>query len=226
MNKFNLGPKVKFKKAKLPSKKKLVGRYTILEPLNVKKHSKKLYYQYSKDKKNIIWTYLPYGPFKAYQNFEQWLKKFCLNKDPFFYAIYSKKYKKYCGMASYLRIEPNHGSIEVGHINYSPLLQNSAEGTETMYLMMKNAFEALGNRRYEWKCNNLNFASKKAALRLGFKFEGIFRQMFVFKSRSRDSAWFSVIDKEWNKIKKKYLRFLNLKNFNKDLKQIKKLKLN
>ena len=129
-------------------------------------------------------------------------------------------------MASYLRIELNHGSIEVGHINYSPLLQNSAEGTETMYLMMKNAFEALGNRRYEWKCNNLNIASKKAALRLGFKFEGIFRQMFIFKSRSRDSAWFSVIDKEWNKIKKRYLNFLNSKNFNKDLKQIKKLKLN
>jgi RimJ/RimL family protein N-acetyltransferase len=226
MSKFNLGPKVKFKKAKLPSKKKLVGKYTILEPLNVKKHSKKLYYQYSKDKQNIIWTYLPYGPFKTYQKFEQWLKKFCLNKDPFFYAIYSKKYKRYCGMASYLRIEPNHGSIEVGHINYSPLLQNSAEGTETMYLMMKNAFENLGNRRYEWKCNNLNLASKKAALRLGFKFEGIFRQMFIFKSRSRDSAWFSVIDKEWNKIKKKYLSFLHSKNFNKDLKQIKKLKLN
>jgi RimJ/RimL family protein N-acetyltransferase len=95
-----------------------------------------------------------------------------------------------------------------------------------MYLMMKNAFETLGNRRYEWKCNNLNFASKKAALRLGFKFEGIFRQMFVFKNRSRDSAWFSVIDKEWNKIKKRYLNFLNSNNFNKDLKQIKKLKLN
>ena len=226
MSKFNLGPKVKFKKAKLPSKKKLVGKYTILEPLNVKKHSKELYYQYLKDKKNIIWTYLSYGPFKAYQKFEHWLKMFCLNKDPFFYAIYSKKHKQYCGMASYLRIEPNHGSIEVGHINYSPLLQNSVEGTETMYLMMKNAFETLGNRRYEWKCNNLNFASKKAALRLGFKFEGIFRQMFVFKSRSRDSAWFSVIDKEWNKIKKKYLNFLNSKNFNKNLKQIKKLKLN
>ena len=226
MSKFNLGPKVKFKKVKLPSKKKLVGKYTILEPLNVKKHSKELYCQYSKDKKNIIWVYLPYGPFKVYKKFSHWLKIFCLNKDPFFYAIYSKRYKQYCGMASYLRIEPSHGSIEVGHINYSSLLQNSVEGTETMYLMMKNAFESLGNRRYEWKCNNLNSASKKAALRLGFKFEGIFRQMFVFKSRSRDSAWFSVIDKEWNKIKKGYLNFLNSKNFNKDLKQIKKLKFN
>ena len=172
MKKLKLGPKVNFKKAKLPVKKNLIGKYTILEPLNVQKHSKELYLEYSKDKKNIIWTYLPYGPHKNYLNFKNWLKSFCLKSDPFFYSIYSKRDKKYCGMASYLRIEPDHGTIEVGHINYSPLLQNSIEGTEAMYLMMKNAFEVLGNRRYEWKCNNLNSASKKAALRLGFKFEG------------------------------------------------------
>ena len=106
MNKLKLGPKVKFKKAKLPLKKKLVGNYTILEPLNVSKHSKDLYSEYSKDKKNIIWTYLPYGQFKTYLNFRNWMKAFCLNKDPFFYSIYSKRHKKYCGMASYLRIEP------------------------------------------------------------------------------------------------------------------------
>ena len=100
-------------------------------------------------------------------------------------------------MASYLRITPEHGLIEVGHINYSPILQNTTEGTETMYLMMKNAFEVLGNRRYEWKCNNLNSASRYAAERLGFKFEGIFRQMFIFKGRNRDTAWYSIIDKEW-----------------------------
>ena len=220
------GNKVNFKKAKIPSKKILNGKYVALEPININKHSKDLYTNFSKDKKNTIWTYLPYGPFRTYESFKKWLKSFCLNKDPLFYAIYAKRLKQYCGMASYLRITPEHGSIEVGHINYSPLLQNSLEGTETMYLMMRNAFETLGNRRYEWKCNNLNSASKKAALRLGFKFEGIFRQMFVFKGRSRDSAWFSVIDKEWNKIKKRYLNFLNSKNFNKDLKQIKKLKLN
>jgi RimJ/RimL family protein N-acetyltransferase len=175
MNKLKLGPKVNFKKAKLPIKKRLVGNYTILEPLNVSKHAQNLYLEYSKDKKNIIWTYLPYGPFRTYVSFRNWLKSFCLNKDPFFYAIYSKRHKKYCGMASYLRIEPDHGSIEVGHINYSPLLQNSVEGTETMYLMMRNAFDVLGNRRYEWKCINLNSDSKKAALRLGFRFEGVFR---------------------------------------------------
>jgi RimJ/RimL family protein N-acetyltransferase len=126
-------------------------------------------------------------------------------------------------MASYLRIEPDHGSIEVGHINYSPLLQNSVEGTETMYLMMRNAFDVLGNRRYEWKCNNLNSDSKKAALRLGFRFEGVFRQMFIFKGRSRDSAWFSILDKEWPSNKKRFLNYLKKINFDKNYKQIKKL---
>ena len=219
-----LGKKIKFKKAKTPSKTILNGKYVVLEPINIKKHSKDLYVNFSSDKRNKIWTYLPYGPFKSFVSFKKWLEFFCLNKDPFFYAIYSKRHKQYCGMASYLRITPEHGSIEVGHINDSPLLQNTTEGTETMYLLMKHAFEALGNRRYEWKCNNLNTSSKYAAKRLGFKFEGVFRQMFVIKGRNRDSAWFSIIDKEWKKIKQGYLKFLSPKNFDKDLKQKRKLR--
>ena len=223
--KLPIGFTVKFKKAKLPSKKKLIGKYCFLEPINIRKHSKDLYKNYSLDKKNVIWTYLPYGPFKSHGSFKKWLKSFCLNKDPFFYAIYSKRHRQYCGMASYLRITPEHGSIEVGHINYSPILQNTTEGTETMYLMMKNAFEVLGNRRYEWKCNNLNSASKYAAERLGFKFEGIFRQMFIFKGRNRDTAWYSIIDKEWPNYKKKYLVYLKKSNFTKANRQRKKLKI-
>ena len=223
--KLIFGFPVKFKKAKLPLKKKLIGKYCNLEPINIKKHSISLYKNFSLDKKNIIWNYLPYGPFKSYGSFKKWLKSFCLNKDPFFYAIYSKRYDQYCGMASYLRITPKHGSIEVGHINYSPILQNTVEGTETMYLMMKNAFEVLGNRRYEWKCNNLNSASKYAAERLGFKFEGIFRQMFIFKGRNRDTAWYSIIDKEWPNYKKKYLFYLKKSNFTKTNRQRKRLKI-
>ena len=217
-----LGNKVIFRKAKIPSKKKLNGKHVILEPINIRKHSNDLYVNFLKDKKNRIWTYLPYGPFKSSKSFKKWLKSFCLSKDPFFYVIYGKRRKQFCGMASYLRITPEHGSIEVGHINYSPILQNTTEGTEAMYLMMKNAFEVLGNRRYEWKCNNLNSASKNAAKRLGFQFEGVFRQMFVFKGRNRDSVWFSIIDKEWKKLKKEYQRFLKFSNFDKNYKQIKK----
>ena len=223
--KQKFGAPVKFKKAKLPSRKNFRGQYVVLEPIIISRHSKDLYNNFLRDKKNIIWEYLPYGPFKSYGSFKKWLKSFCLNKDPFFYAIYSKRHRQYCGMASYLRITPEHGSIEVGHINYSPILQNTVEGTEAMYLMMKNVFEVLGNRRYEWKCNNLNSASKKAAKRLGFKFEGVFRQMFIFKGRNRDSAWFSIIDKEWKKHKKKYLSFLKQSNFDNKLNQKKKLKI-
>ena len=220
-----IGFPINFKKAKTPSKKIINGKYVVLEPININRHSKDLYENFSKDKKNRIWTYLSYGPFKSYGSFKKWLKSFCLDKDPFFYTIYAKRHKQFCGMASYLRITPEYGSIEVGHINYSPILQNTAEGTETMYLMMQNAFEVLGNRRYEWKCNNLNNGSKKAALRLGFKFEGVFRQMFVSKGRNRDSAWFSVIDKEWKKLKNAYQRFLKPSNFDNKLKQKKELRI-
>jgi RimJ/RimL family protein N-acetyltransferase len=219
-----LGSKIYFKRSKLPSKKKLEGKYVFLEPLKINKHSEDLFNNFLKDKKNLIWKYLPYGPFRTYESFKKWIKSFCLKKDPFFYAVYSKKLNQYCGMVSYLRITVEHGTIEVGHINYSPILQNTVEGTEAMYLMMQNAFENLGNRRYEWKCNNLNNSSKKAAKRLGFKFEGIFRQMFVFKKRNRDSAWFSIIDKEWKKVKKGYLKFLSPSNFDEQRKQKKKLK--
>ena len=226
MKKFQrTGFKVNFKKAKLPNKRKLIGQYTILEPIKIKKHAADLYRNFSKGKKNIIWRYLPYGPFDNLQLFKKWLKSFCLKKDPFFYAIYSKKNKQYCGMASYLRITPDHGTIEVGHINFSPLLQNTGEGTEAIYLMMSNAFDQLKNRRYEWKCNNLNIDSKKAATRFGFKFEGVFRQMYIFKGRNRDTAWFSIIDTEWNNIKNKYQKYLQKNNFDNNLKQKNRLDL-
>jgi RimJ/RimL family protein N-acetyltransferase len=224
MKKIKLGSKVKFKGAKFPFKSKIIGKYVFIEPLNIKKHSKDLFKNYIKDKKNINWKYLSYGPFKSYLSFKNWLRNFCLGNDPFFYAVYSKRHKKFSGMLSYLDIQTDHGSIEVGHINYSPLLQNSLEGTETMYLMMKNAFEKLGNRRYAWRCNNLNIGSKKAAIRLGFRYEGVFRQMYIHKGRNRDTAWFSIIEKEWKKTKKGYQKYLSPSNF-KNYKQIKKLKI-
>ena len=221
-----IGKKVNFTKAKLPFKKNLLGQCVILEPLSVQRHAKDLFNNFSKDKKNIIWRYFSYGPFNNLYLFKRWLQLFCMNKDPFFYAIYSKKLKKYCGMVSYLRITPEHGTIEVGHINYAPILQNTREGTETMFLMMKNAFSTLGNRRYEWKCHNLNNDSKRAALRLGFKFEGIFRQSNVLKGRNRDTAWFSIIDKEWKYIKTGYKKYLHKSNFDQNCNQKNKLKLN
>ena len=225
MNKsLRVGFVVNFKKAKLPNRQKLVGKYSIVEPINFKKHAEDLYKNYSEDKKNLIWTYMPYGPFKDLLSFKNYLNKNCLNKNPFFYAIYSKRFKSFCGLASYLRAKPEIGTIEVGWITYAPNLQRTVEATEAMYLMMKNAFDTLGYRRYEWKCDNLNQKSKKTALRLGFKFEGIFRQATIYKKRNRDTAWYSIIDKEWNKLKNKYQKYLKKNNFDDNL--IHKNKLN
>ena len=223
--KNKMGYKVKFIKAKFPSKKRLVGKYCYLEPVNVKKHSKDLFKNFSKDKKGIDWIYMPQGPFKNEISLKKYLKDKNLTGNPFFYTIYSRRLKTFCGLASYLRIKPQVGTIEVGYIAYAKNLQRTVEATEAMFLMMKNAFDKLGYRRYEWKCDNLNERSRKAALRLGFKLEGIFRQATIYKNRNRDTAWYSIIDKEWKKHKKKYLTFLKKSNFTDKLKQKRKLKL-
>ena len=221
--KLKIGFSVKFKKAKLPNKQMLVGKYSILEPANSKKHSKDLFKNFSLDKKGIDWIYMPMGPYKTEESFKKYLKAKNFTGNPFFYAIYSKRLQTYCGLASYLRIKPQIGTIEVGWITYAPNLQRTVEATEAMYLMLKNAFEGLGHRRYEWKCDNLNKRSKKSALRFGFKYEGLFRQATICKKRNRDTVWFSIIDKEWKKLKKGYQRFLKPSNFDKNYEQLKKL---
>ena len=219
-----MGYRVKFIKAKFPSKKRLIGKYCYLETVNVKKHSKDLFKNFSKDKKGIDWIYMPQGPFKNEISLKKYLKNKNLTGNPFFYTIYSKRLKTFCGLASYLRIKPQVGTIEVGYITYAKNLQRTVEGTEAMYLMMKNVFDDLGYRRYEWKCDNLNSKSKKAALRLGFKYEGLFRQATIYKKRNRDTAWFSIIDKEWKLYKKSYRQYLKRSNFNTKFIQKKKLK--
>ena len=223
--KNKIGFKVKFIKAKFPSKKRLIGKYCYLEPVNIKKHSKDLFKNFSKDKKGIDWIYMPQGPFKNEISLKKYLKDKNLTGNPFFYTIYSKRLKTFCGLASYLRIKPQVGTIEVGYITYAKNLQRTVEGTEAMYLMMKNVFDDLGYRRYEWKCDNLNSKSKKAALRLGFKYEGLFRQATIYKKRNRDTAWFSIIDKEWKRYKKSYKLYLKRSNFNTKFIQKEKLKL-
>jgi len=224
--KNKIGFKVKFIKAKFPSKKRLIGKYCYLEPVNIKKHSKDLFKNFSKDKTGIDWIYMPQGPFKNEISLKKYLKDKNLTGNPFFYTIYSKRLKTFCGLASYLRIKPQVGTIEVGYITYAKNLQRTVEGTETMYLMMKNVFDNLGYRRYEWKCDNLNSKSKKTALRLGFKYEGLFRQATIYKKRNRDTAWFSIIDKEWKRYKKSYKLYLKRSNFNTKFIQKEKLKLN
>ena len=195
----------------LPQKTKMQGRYCCLYPLDLKKHSIPLYEAFCKDKDNLNWTYLPYGPFENYEDFKKWLGDFCLTKDPFFFVVVKKD--TVVGLASYLRIKPEVGVIEIGHIHFSPLLQKTRASVETIYLMMRRVFDEMGYRRFEWKCDSLNKRSCEAAKKFGFQFEGIFRQLTIYKGRNRDTAWFSVINKDWGKIKQNFEKWLSAENF-------------
>ncbi len=170
------------------------------------------------------WTYLPYGPFKSIEAFENWLVAECTDSDPLFYVVIDNKSGEAVGITSYLRINPEIGVIEVGHIHFSPRLQKTPMATEAMYLMMRHAFDEQGYRRYEWKCDNCNEGSKNAALRLGFKFEGVFRQATIYKGRNRDTAWFSILDSEWLQQKAAFECWLHPKNFDNNNVQYRRLK--
>jgi RimJ/RimL family protein N-acetyltransferase len=201
----------------------LKGRFCLLEPLDIKKHSEILHEAFWLENSSASWTYLPYGPFETLEALQAWMKKIIAEQDTLLYAIVDVKTQRPIGLCGYLRINPDHGVIEVGHLHFSSLLKKTPLATEAMYLMMHYALEKLKYRRYEWKCNSLNEASKKAALRLGFQFEGIFRQSNVFKGYNRDTAWFSIIDKEWLQLKLRFERWLHADNFDSHDKQIKRL---
>lgn len=206
-----IGFPVQWQAKPAPSFPTLQGDYCHLAPLTLEQASS-LYTAFTADQEQRLWTYLPYGPFKDLTSFTAWLQLQVDSKDPFFYSILDHTGQA-LGMASYLRIDPTQGVIEVGHINFSPALQRTRAATETMYLMMRYAFEGLGYRRYEWKCDALNAPSRQAALRLGFSFEGIFRQAAVYKGRNRDTAWFSILDSEWPALKQKFQAWLAASNF-------------
>lgn len=190
----------------------LTGKLVKIKPLTSSEFGEQLFNANSKDVAGINWTYLPYGPFTTLDKYCEWLKFYEKSDDPCFFAIISKELKTAIGIASYLRINQTDGVIEVGHINYSPLLQGTTAATEAMFLMMEWVFVS-GYRRYEWKCNALNLKSRKAAQRLGFSYEGVFRQMTIDKGRNRDTAWFAMLDKEWQSIKNCFNQFLADENF-------------
>jgi RimJ/RimL family protein N-acetyltransferase len=160
-----------------------------------------------------LWLYLFEGPFATRADFDSHLKQKASSQDPLFFAILDKPSGDAVGYAAYMRIEPAHRVIEVGSILYTPRLQRTVGATEAMYLMARHVFEDLGYRRYEWKCNALNAPSRSAALRLGFTFEGVFRQHMIIKGRNRDTAWFSMLDSEWPKRKAAFERWLHPSNF-------------
>jgi len=202
----------------LPPREPMEGHWCRLEPLDPNEHAEGLFNAFAADSEGIVWTYLAYGPFSSVASYRAWMSDHCLGNDPLFFAIRPRADDKPAGVASYLRIAPASGSIEVGHILDAPCLQRTPAATEAMILMMQRAFE-LGYRRYEWKCDTLNAASRAAAQRLGLSFEGVFRQATVYKSRSRDTAWYAAIDSEWPSLRDAFLTWLDPTNFDADGRQ-------
>ena len=196
----------------LPVRTPIIGRYCKLEPLDADAHAATLYEAYALDESGQGWTYLPYGPFGSVEAFEKWAEEASDSDDPLFFAVLDED-EVPVGLASYLRIMPAIGTIEVGHIHFAPPLQRTPAATEAMYLMMAHAFEELGYRRYEWKCDALNARSRRAAERLGFTFEGVHRQATIYKGRNRDTAWFSILDSEWPRVRDALVRWLDPENF-------------
>lgn len=190
----------------------MAGRFCRLEPLDVARHAADLQRANMLDAEHRNWTYLPYGPFETLEGYAAWAAGVAVLSDPQFWAIVDSENGKAVGVAAYLRIDQKAGSIEVGHINYSPLLQRRPAATEAMYLMMRRAFRS-GYRRYEWKCDALNAPSRRAAERLGFSYEGLFRQAAVYKGRNRDTAWYAAIDREWPALDEAFQRWLEPLNF-------------
>jgi RimJ/RimL family protein N-acetyltransferase len=189
------------------------GRLCRLEPLDAATHAAALHAAYATDREGRNWTYLPYGPFASAAEYAAWVESVQSREDPVFLAIIDLATQQPIGVASYLRVDPAMGSIEVGHLSYAPALQRTPASTEAMYLMMRRVFDELGYRRYEWKCDSLNAPSVAAAKRLGFRFEGIFRQAVVMKGRNRDTAWFSILDGEWPALRAAFEQWLDPANF-------------
>ncbi len=198
---------------------KLEGRHVNIAPLRAH-HTDALWGALQDPETYHLWDYLFDGPYEDLQSFSESIDRKSKSQDPIFYAIEEAATGRALGHAAYMRIEPHHRVIEVGSILYTPALQRTAAATEAMYLMAQHVFEDLQYRRYEWKCNALNLPSRRAALRLGFTFEGIFRQHMIVKGRNRDTAWFSMLDTEWPERKIEFERWLHPSNFDSEGNQL------
>ena len=206
-----------------PSRDPMQGRFCRLEALDADRHAEALHAAYALDRDGRNWTYLPYGPFESAAAYRAFVESVQAADDPLFFAIVDLATGRPIGVASWLRIDPAMGVIEVGHLSFSPALQRTPHATEAMVLMMRRAFAELGYRRYEWKCDALNAPSIAAAKRLGFTFEGVFRQAVVTKGRNRDTAWLSIVDREWPALHAAFEAWLDPANFDADGRQRRRL---
>jgi len=213
LSEMRVGAQVDPAPAKRPEHTALEGRMVTIAALDPEVHAEALYDSTHGQGKEQLWLYMSEGPFPDRASFDAKLRQKAVSEDPLFFAILDKASGQAAGYAAYLRIEPAHRCIEVGSILYTPAFQRTPAATEAMYLMARHVFEDLGYRRYEWKCDTLNARSRRAALRLGFSFEGIFLQHMIIKGRNRDTAWFAMLDSEWPARRANFERWLAPSNF-------------
>ena len=208
----------------MPERAGLDGDRVRLEPVDPARHAVDLFASsHGPGRDDLLWEHLAYGPFGSQREFTGWLEERAASNDPLFYAIVDRESRRALGMASYMRIVPEHGVIEIGHIWFAPALQRTREATEAIFLLARHAFDDLGYRRLEWKCDALNERSRRAADRFGFTYEGVFRQHMVVKGRNRDTAWYSVVDSEWPAVRAAFEAWLAPANFDDKGRQLKSL---
>jgi RimJ/RimL family protein N-acetyltransferase len=202
-----------WKPRRRPLRVPLEGRYVRLEPLDAARHGDELFAASTVTDIDQRFRWLFEVPTDDRAAFDTWIEKVAASEDPLFFAVIDKATGKVAGRQTLMRIDTNFGVIEIGNIYWGPLISRKPAATEAQFLFMKHVFDDLGYRRYEWKCNNRNEPSKRAAERFGFKFEGIFRQHMIVKGENRDTAWYSIIDSEWLALKAAYEEWLDPKNF-------------
>ena len=206
-----------------PPRTAMTGRFATVEPLDPLRHAGELFDANFEDREGRLWTYYNFGPFATLAEYRAWLDDACANPDRLYHAIRDNAQGRTVGVAVYQNCVESMGTIEIGGLVFSPLLQRRPAATEAMYLMMRRVFDELGYRRYEWKCDSLNLPSRAAAIRLGFQYEGLFRQAMITRGRNRDTAWFSVIDRDWPALRAGFERWLDLGNFATDGSQRRRL---
>lgn len=196
-----------------PPRTAMRGAYVDIEPLEIERHAPSLFRAQAEDRDGRRWTYLAFEQPATETAYREFLASVAGGDDPLFHAIVDRASGDAVGLCSFLRIEPRNASIEIGHLNFAPRLSRTRGATEAIFLLMRRAFAELGYRRFEWKCDALNDPSRRAAMRFGFTFEGIFRQATVYKGRNRDTAWYSIVDGEWPALERAYMRWLAPANF-------------
>ncbi|HYM44765.1 MAG TPA: GNAT family protein [Solirubrobacteraceae bacterium] len=219
-----LGERLDWTAARPPARASLRGSHVLLRPVDAATDAEPLYaVSHPPDGDPAIWTYLPDGPYGSADHLDQTLAWAETSKDPLYFTLVRVSDERPLGLASYLRITPEFGVIEIGHIWFGVPLQRTTAATEAIYLLARHAFDDLGYRRLEWKCNALNVASRRAAERFGFTFEGVFRKHQVVKGRNRDTAWYAIVDEDWPTIRAGFQSWLTPENFDSEGHQIRSL---